>query len=173
MTERLERALQQSRPFDSLPQGVLVALQAANARAVEPLSRYLRHEAGITPAQYNVLRILRGAGRSGLPCGEIAARMIDRDPDMTRLVDRLVRAGMVVRDRDPADRRVVVVRIAPRGLEVLAETDAEVKAIPARMLGPMGADRLALLLELLEDVIERSGNPTTTNTTTTTTEGVQ
>ncbi len=167
MTDRLTAVLKQTKPFVSAEHEAIVALQVATARVVEPLARYLRGE-GITLAQYNVLRILRGAGEAGLPSGEIAARMIDRDPDVTRLVDRLVRDELAVRDRHESDRRVVLVRIAPAGLELLSRTDAAMADLPCDLLGGLGADRLRTLLDLLEDVIElASREPMTT------TEGVQ
>jgi DNA-binding MarR family transcriptional regulator len=162
MSERLNRILRQSKPFASTEHEVVVALQVATARVVEPLARYLRGE-GITLPQYNVLRILRGAGEDGLPSGEIAVRMIDRDPDVTRLVDRLVRDGLAVRDRRDDDRRVVLVRIAAPGLELLARTDAAMAELPCDLLGGLGNEQLETLLALLEDVIEvASRQPATT-----------
>jgi DNA-binding MarR family transcriptional regulator len=163
MTDRLQRALKQTRPFDSLEQEVLVALQVATARSMEPFVRYLRQEAGITPAQYNVLRILRGAGAPGLSCGEIADRMIDRDPDVTRLLDRLVKAGLAERERDSADRRVVRVRLSAAGHDTLATVDRTMETYPKRLAGALGGDRLAQLLALLEDVIEGVSDQPMTN----------
>lgn len=163
MSQRLTEVLRQSKPFESPEHEAVVALQVATARVVEPLARYLRGE-GITLAQYNVLRILRGAGETGLPSGEIASRMIDRDPDVTRLVDRLVRDELAGRARHESDRRVVLVRIAPAGLELLARTDAMMADLPGDLLGGLGPDRLKTLLDLLEDVIElASGQAVTTN----------
>jgi DNA-binding MarR family transcriptional regulator len=83
-------------------------------------------ETGVTGHQYNVLRILRGAGEAGLPGSEIAARMVHRVPDITRLVDRLEAAGLVRRERSREDRRVVYVQIEPCGLDLLARFDAPV-----------------------------------------------
>ncbi len=164
MSERLQRELKQSRPFDSVEQEVLVALQVATARSMEPFARQLRQEAEITPAQFNVLRILRGAGEPGLSCGEIAGRMIDRDPDVTRLLDRLVRRGLVERERDERDRRVVRVRLSPQGGKMLATLDETMQTLPTRLVGALGADRLTQLLTLLEDVIESAANHATTDT---------
>src|ERR1700723_3776217 len=73
----------------------------------------------VSPAQYNVLRIHRGSP-SGLPCGEIGNRMITRDPDVTRLLDRLEKRGLISRRRIPKDRRTVIARITPAGLKILA-----------------------------------------------------
>lgn len=163
MSQRLNRVLRQSKPFASAEHEAVVALQVATARVVEPLARYLRGE-GLTLAQYNVLRILRGAGEAGLPSGEIAERMIDRDPDITRLVDRLVRDALAVRDRHETDRRVVLVRITAAGHELLARTDVVMADLPCDLLGGLGPERLKTLLDLLEDVIElASRQPVTTN----------
>lgn len=156
MSERLQRHLKQTRPFGSVEQEVVVALQVATARLMEPFARELRVRVGLTPAQYNVLRILRGAGEAGLACGEIAGRMIDRDPDVTRLVDRLVRDGLATRGRDAEDRRVVVVQLTAAGRDRLAVADQIVGALPGSLLGDLGHERLEILLGLLEDVIEGS-----------------
>ena len=86
-------------------------------------------ERGITQAQYNVLRILRGAHPAGYPRGEISARMVDRAPDVTRLIDRLESAGLVERVKAANDRRLSVTRITRAGLSLLAKLDAPIRAI--------------------------------------------
>jgi DNA-binding MarR family transcriptional regulator len=98
--------------------------------------------------QYNVLRILRGA-REGLPCGEIAARMITRDPDITRLLDRLERRGLVSRSRQSTDRRTVITQITPAGVRVLAGLDRPIRKAHISQLGHLGRKRLQILTELL------------------------
>jgi DNA-binding MarR family transcriptional regulator len=103
----------------------------------------------LSPTQYNVLRILRGAP-SGLPCGEIAARMITRDPDVTRLLDRLAKRGLIARRRESKDRRVVLTKITPVGLELLARLDGPMQEIHRKQLGHLGRNRLKALGELLE-----------------------
>jgi DNA-binding MarR family transcriptional regulator len=121
--------------------------------------------AGLSHTQYNVLRILRGAERAashggaargqkddGLPCGEIAARMITRDPDITRLLDRLEARGLVARSRQKADRRVVQARITPAGIKLLHELDAPVDALHKQQLRGMQAGHLKTLLQLLDEV---------------------
>jgi len=102
----------------------------------------------LSATQYNVLRILRGAAK-GLSCGEVASRMITRDPDVTRLLDRLEKRGLISRCRDAQDRRTVTVRIAPEGLKVLARLDEPVQAAHRRQLGHLGRERLRALTELL------------------------
>ncbi len=98
--------------------------------------------------QYNVLRILRGAPE-GLVCGEIAKRMITRDPDITRLLDRLEKRGLIARRREPADHRRVVTRITSAGLRLLARLDRPVREAHQRQLGHLGPGRLRKLAQLL------------------------
>jgi DNA-binding MarR family transcriptional regulator len=112
--------------------------------------------ADISPTQYNVLRILQGSPQ-GLPCGEIADRMISRDPDITRLLDRLETRGLVSRCRETKDRRMVLTRITPQGLRLLAELDAPVIDTHRKQLGHLGRERLRSLLELLEMARQKAG----------------
>lgn len=103
----------------------------------------------LSATQYNVLRILRGAPQ-GLPCGEIASRMITRDPDVTRLLDRLEKRGLISRCRETKDRRTVMVRITPQGLRLLTRLDEPVRAAHRKQLGPLGRARLRTLTDLLQ-----------------------
>ena len=102
----------------------------------------------LSATQYNVLRILRGAP-DGLPCGEIANRMITRDPDITRLLDRLEKRRLTSRCRETRDRRTVRVRITPDGLKLLSRLDEPVQAAHRKQLGHLGRERLRALTELL------------------------
>jgi DNA-binding MarR family transcriptional regulator len=111
------------------------------------LVRVLKSE-NVSPTQYNVLRILRGAP-DGLFCGEIASRMITRDPDVTRLLDRLEKRGLISRCREAKDRRTVMARITPEGLKLLARLDEPVQAGHRKQLGHLGRERLRALTELL------------------------
>jgi DNA-binding MarR family transcriptional regulator len=108
----------------------------------------------LSSTQYNVLRILRGAG-GPLPCSEIANRMITRDPDITRLLDRLDARGFVSRSRDTEDRRTVLARITPQGLRMLARLDDPIQDAHRRVLGHLGRERLAELGELLRQARSR------------------
>ena len=120
-------------------------------RTTELLSRPLAEvlkPADLSSTQYNVLRILRGSA-DGLPCGEIANRMITRDPDITRLLDRLEKRALIARFRDPEDRRLVLARITPEGLDVLASLDDPVRQAHRKQLGHLGRKRLDALAELL------------------------
>lgn len=98
--------------------------------------------------QYNALRILRGSA-DGLPCGEIASRMITRDPDITRLLDRLEKRTLISRRRQTSDRRTVMARITPEGLELLARLDKPIAQAHRRQLGHLGRERLRTLTGLL------------------------
>lgn len=102
----------------------------------------------LSATQYNVLRILRGSP-DGLPCGEIANRMITRDPDITRLLDRLEKRGLISRWRETKDRRVVLARITPNGLKLLTRLDQPVEEAHRKQLGHLGKGRLRALAELL------------------------
>src|ERR1700745_1627607 len=102
----------------------------------------------LSPTQYNVLRILRGAPE-GLPCGEIGQRMITRDPDVTRLLDRLEKRGLIARWRDSKDRRIVLARITPEGLQMLDRLDGPIAEGDRKQLGHLGRERLKALCELL------------------------
>jgi DNA-binding MarR family transcriptional regulator len=127
------------------------------ARTTDLLSRGMIHvlkEEEVSPTQYNVLRILRGAS-GGLACGEIAGRMITRDPDVTRLLDRMEKRRLISRCRETKDRRTVVTRIAPAGLEVLARLDEPVRAAHRKYLGHLGRDRLQTLMKLLAEARSR------------------
>ena len=106
--------------------------------------------------QYNVLRILRGSP-GGLPCGEIGNRMITRDPDITRLLDRMEKRGLISRSRETRDRRMVMARITGDGLDLLARMDEPVRQAHRSQLGHLGRERLRALSELLRDAREQGG----------------
>ena len=120
-------------------------------RTCDLLSRGLAHllkAEEISATQYNVLRILRGSP-AGLPCGEIASRMITRDPDVTRLLDRLEKRGLISRSRDVKDRRAVVTRITPAGLKLVGRLDVPIQEGHRKQLGHLGRERLTQLTDLL------------------------
>jgi len=112
--------------------------------------------AGLSATQYNVLRILRGAGRQGLACREVGDRMVTKDPDMTRLLDRLEARGLVARSRERQDRRVITTRITAAGLRLLKDLDRPVAELHERQLGHVPGPRLRTLLDLLETARERA-----------------
>src|SRR5262249_4558096 len=104
---------------------------------------------GLTGTQYNVLRILRGAGPEGLPCKSVGCRMISHDPDMTRLLDRMEKRGLITRERQKDDRRVVKARITPTGLDILKKLDSPVREFHKRKFAHFSAAKLKQLAELL------------------------
>ena len=105
--------------------------------------------AGLTGAQYNVLRILRGAGSEGLACREIGERMISHDPDITRLLDRMEKRGLITRERQTDDRRVVKTCVTARGLELLKTLDHPVRDLHKRQFRGMSATQLSALAKTL------------------------
>ena len=157
MAGTVARQLKQERPFSSPEQEVYLGLRVAVARILEPWARFLKARAGLTTSQYNVLRILRGSHPTRLTCSDVGERMIARDPDITRLVDRLVKRGFVERTRSRRDRRVVEVGITDTGRAVLQKLDAHVERMPKAMLGHLGAKKLRQLGNLLESVIADMG----------------
>lgn len=152
MNKDLKALIHQTRPFRSLEEEVYLALRLTAQLMDEPWHRYLRQTEDISPSQYNLLRILRGAGEEGRTMSEIAERMINRDPDVTRLADRMVKRGLARRDRDSEDRRVVKLRITEAGLDLLKGLDASVDVFMEQILGSQGPKRLRELNDLLADV---------------------
>ena len=157
MAARLQDEIKQTKPFASLEEEVYLSLRLTAQVIEEPWARFLKTRHQLSPSQYNLLRILRGAHPSGLTCSEIGERMINRDPDVTRLVDRLAKRKMVRRARDTKDRRVVFVFITPIGLSCLKALDEDVDQFPRKTLGPLGAGRLRELRGLLEAVRAEKG----------------
>lgn len=155
MTGKLQAELNQSKPFASREEEVYLNIQrTAEAllwKATELLKPY-----ELTPTQYNVLRILRGAGSEGFICREIGERMVSRDPDVTKMLDRLEKRGLTVRERDHKDRRVIITRVTDEGLKLLKELDPYVTESTRQMLGHLGARRLDAFNELLEEAREKA-----------------
>jgi len=151
MVKSLHESIRRSAPFESPHEEATLNLtRAASVMEREFAELFRAH--GLSEPQYNVLRILRGADAEGRTCGEIAERMITRDPDVTRLLDRLERAGLVQRERSPADRRVVITRITRDGLELTDALDAPVAERMQRRLAPLSEPELRELSRLLERV---------------------
>lgn len=134
---------------------VYLTLQHVADLLLRPVEETLK-TAGLSHTQYNVLRILRGAENNaesgGLPCGEIAARMITRDPDITRLLDRLEARGLVMRSRQKKDRRVVQARITPAGIQLLKKLDKPMDATHRAQFAHVPAAPLKQLLEHLKQI---------------------
>jgi DNA-binding MarR family transcriptional regulator len=106
----------------------------------------------LSATQYNVLRILRGAGEQGASCKDIGSRLVTRDPDITRMMDRLEQRGLVIRDRAKEDRRVVTHRLTKPGLELVNELDRPIEALHQQNMRHMTGDKLRELVGLLEEI---------------------
>ena len=128
------------RTADALSRGEAAVLKTAN----------------LSPNQYNALRILRGAGPDGVTCSEIGGRLIERDPDVTRLIDKLEERGLMQRRRDARDRRVYRNAITPAGLELLASLDEPMGAVHRKQMGHLTQEKLATLISLLEEARSRA-----------------
>jgi DNA-binding MarR family transcriptional regulator len=143
--------------LDSLDARVFVSLM----RTADALSRGA--EAVLKPynlsgTQYNILRILRGAGEKGLACREVGGKLISRDPDITRLLDRMESRGLIARAREKDDRRVVKTRITAEGLRLLNDLDDPVRELHRRQLSHLPAKhlkQLSILLDRAREPLER------------------
>ena len=147
----LQREIRQRKPFRSRGEEVVVALlrtadcvRRVVARTLEPYA--------ITPQQYNVLRILRGAGEQGLPTLEIAERMIEQAPGVTRLLDRLEAKGLVRRERCRQDRRQVLCWLTPPGLELVEKLDAPIEMADLEAVAGLSLEDQERLLRLLDAI---------------------
>lgn len=157
MTKGVARAIKQTRTFVNPEQHVVLGLRVLAARLVEPWEKFLKETAGLTASQYNALRILRGSHPTRLTCSEISERMIARDPDVTRLVDRMSANGLVDRARGEHDRRVVHVGITPKGIALVEQLDPHVARMPGAMVGHLGQAKLKQLARLLDEVLADLG----------------
>jgi DNA-binding MarR family transcriptional regulator len=154
---RLTDEIKQTSPFRSLEEeAYLNVLRTADALG-RALAEMLK-AGGLTATQYNVLRILRGAREDGLACGEVAERMVTRDPDVTRLLDRLESRGLIRRARETGDRRVIRTWITAEGLRLLKSLDEPVATLHERQLSRLGEKRLRTLVKVLEEAREEAGS---------------
>src|SRR5829696_3283081 len=154
MARTLQSELQRSKPFTSLEQEAMLSVACTAARLDHEMIEILKPH-GLTPTQYNALRILRGAGAAGLCRNEVRDRLVAWVPDATRLLDRLEDTGLVVRGREGEDRRFVRARITPKGLDLLARLDPVVTELHQRQLGHLGRTKLRALIDLLSDARSR------------------
>jgi DNA-binding MarR family transcriptional regulator len=144
----LREEIRQARPFVSLEQEAELSLERTAAVLSHEFAETFR-PFGVTPTQYNVLRILRGTGQGGLCRNEIRDRLVAQVPDVTRLLDRLEELGLVVRERDESDRRQVSTRITRDGLRLLGRLEAPVAELHRRQLGHLSHEQLRTLIDLL------------------------
>jgi len=155
MPGQLQREIKQTKRFSSLEQEASLSIERTAAVFTHAFADAMKPH-GITPTQYNALRILRGAGEAGLCRNEIRERLISEVPDVTRLLDRLEEMKLIERERGGSDRRLVNTRITREGLRLLARLDEPVTEIHRRHLGHMSADKLKTLIDLLA-IARRSG----------------
>jgi DNA-binding MarR family transcriptional regulator len=154
MRSRLREELKQDRPFESPESEAYLEIQRTAQISARWIAGALR-PVGLTPTQFNVLRILRGAGPSGHASGAIADRMVTPDSDLTRLLDRLESRGLVTKEREARDRRVVTVRVTAAGLDLVDRASQAVIRTLREGLGHLGPRRLASLIRLLERARQR------------------
>ena len=150
MSGKLLKELAQTKPFASMEEEALINLMRTAALFQREQEAALKSH-GISPAAYNILRILRGSEPRGLRCQDVRARLISPGPDVTRLLDGLEAKKLSFRTRAIVDRRAVVSRITPAGLALLAKLDPLVRDLPKKLLGHLGAERVRALVDLLED----------------------
>lgn len=149
----IQSELKQRKPFRTLEQEAMVSIARTAALLDRGASEVLKPY-GLTPTQYNALRILRGAEPHGLGRNAVRERLISLVPDATRLLDRLVDMGLVVRARGGEDRRVVVARITRAGLDLIAPLDAVLERLHRRQVGHLGERKLRTLIGLLAEARE-------------------
>ncbi|MEM9347294.1 MAG: MarR family transcriptional regulator [Planctomycetota bacterium] len=158
----LKDDLKKKHGFDSPEQQAYLNLAYTHAELTAAFTHFFKSH-GLSEATYNILRVLRGVrrhpenGRDALPCGEIGGRLVTRVPDVTRLIDRLVRAGLVDRIRGEADRRVVLARITTQGLNLLRRLDRPLLDLHEQTLGHLSRNELKQLNTLLERARQGSG----------------
>jgi DNA-binding MarR family transcriptional regulator len=149
MAKRLQREIKQKKGFKSPQEEAFLNLQRTADALMSRVKEALK-PARISHTQYNLLRILRGAGRDGLACGEVGERMLTHDPDVTRLLDRLEGRGLIRRARHRQDRRVIITRITAQGLRLLNSLDQPVARAVEKSLSHLSKKQLRDLTGLLE-----------------------
>ena len=150
-SSRLQRELHQRKPFRSPAHEATVGLARTADLARRRVEAILEPH-GITASQYNVLRILRGAGQAGLPTLDVADRLVERAPGITRLLDRLEAKGLVRRERCAEDRRRVFCWATPRALRLLEALDVPVDGTEAAVMAPLSDGERRELIRLLDRI---------------------
>ncbi|MBW8888393.1 MAG: MarR family transcriptional regulator [Fibrobacteres bacterium] len=154
MGQNIQMEIKQRKPFATKEEELFLNILRTSDQLMRGLADVLK-PADLSGTQYNVLRILRGAVPDGLACGEISDRMVTRDPDITRLLDRLEKRGLVARSREKTDRRIVTARITEAGLELLKKMDDTVTRMHKAQLGHLDLKALDALIKLLEQAREK------------------
>ncbi len=151
MTMRLQDEIKQSKPFGRPEVEALLSVLRTSALVEHALGQTLK-PFGLTHTQYNVLRILRGAGEDGLCGREVGERLVSPVPDVSRLLDRLSEDGLLARHRDPSDRRHVKATLTAEGRRTLERATPALEALQTRWFGNLDRDRLRALIEALGTV---------------------
>ena len=151
MSDRLRKELKQSKPFGSKQEEAGLSI-VRTAGMLERATAEVLKRVELSPAQYNVLRILKGAGAAGLQCNEIAERMVTHDPDITRLLDRMEKRALVRRERSREDRRVVMVFITADGARLAEEMAQPLVQLARRQMRALKEEQMQELIESLEEI---------------------
>lgn len=154
MPGRLRKELKQTRPFASLEAEAVLGIARTAALLEHGVAQVLK-PFGLTPTQYNVLRILRGAGADGLCRNEVGARLVTPVPDVTRLLDRMAELGLLTRERGGKDRRYVTTKIARKGLALVDRLDGPIAALHREQVGHLDRRSLHAVVEALEEARRR------------------
>jgi DNA-binding MarR family transcriptional regulator len=155
---KLITEIKQTKPFDLVEEEAVLNI-ARTAEVLGQIMAEFMRDYQLSPTQYNVLRILRGAGEAGATCSQIGERMISHDPDITRLLDRLESRGLIARERCKEDRRVVKTRITQEGSGLLGRIDDPLRTLLRARLGGIGESRLSALIDQLEQIRDLFANP--------------
>ena len=153
MPGKLQAEIQQTKPFAVIEEEATLNVVRTAEVLQRTVAEFLR-EFELSPVQYNVLRILRGAGVQGATCSQIGERLLTRDPDITRLLDRMEARSLIVRERSREDRRAIITRISEAGLALVNRIDQPLHAMNERKLGKFGRDALERLIAGLERMRE-------------------
>jgi DNA-binding MarR family transcriptional regulator len=151
MAKSLQTEIKQSKPFPRPSSEAFLSILRTAAVLEHQLGEVLRPH-GITTTQYNVLRILRGAGTQGLCGREVAERLVSKVPDVSRLLDRMDDMGVIQRERDSDDRRHITARISEKGLRLLDETSPALEAAEASRFTRLNPEQIRRLIDTLGDI---------------------
>lgn len=151
MLSGLGAELKQNKPFASLEEEAALSIARTAAVLDHQVAQALKGH-GLTPSQYNVLRILRGAGPEGLCRNEVGSRLVTQVPDVTRLLDRMEDTGLISRQRGSEDRRFVTTRATRKGLDLVNELDQPMNELLQERLGHVSKKSLRALIDALAEV---------------------
>jgi DNA-binding MarR family transcriptional regulator len=153
VSAKLAAEIHQTKPFARPEEEALLNLVRTHELLSQRQTEFFK-QFQLTPTQYNILRILRGAGKEGITCSRASERMVKADPDITRLFDRLEARKLIQRERSGRDRRVVISRITAEGLKLVDAIDKPLAELLKRDMGRIGRKKLAQLIEILESLRE-------------------